>query len=93
MLPCCFTSLLLTGPHFVKTEADFSVQKLPSKWFELFVRACSPWSRRITNRYRRTNPAMDVSKFAAHVLLVLRTKAVGGSCHLATTSDTLKFHF
>ena len=28
---------------------------------------------------------MDVSKFAAHVLLVLWTEAVGGSCHLATS--------
>ena len=48
-----------------------------------------PRERRITNRYRRTNPVMDDAKCAAHVLLVLRTKAVGGLCHLATTSDTL----
>ena len=45
-----------------------------------------PGLRRITNRYRRTNPDMDEPKFAAHVLLVLRTEAVGGSCHLAPSS-------
>ena len=52
-----------------------------------------PKVRRITNRYRRTNSDMDVSEFAAHVLPVLRTKAVGGLCQLATTSDILVFHF
>jgi hypothetical protein len=36
---------------------------------------------------------MDDAKFAAHVLFVLRTEAVGGSCNLATTSGILKFHF
>jgi hypothetical protein len=47
----------------------------------------------MTNRRRRTNPDMDESDSAALVLVVLRTKAVGGLCHLATTSDILMSHF
>ncbi len=39
--------------------------------------------RCITNRYRRTTPDMNDSKFAVRVLPVLRTKAVVGYCCLA----------
>jgi len=55
-------------------KAPVVEDELSSEWRP----RCSAATRRITNRYRRTNPDMDVAKFAAHVLLVLRTKAVGG---------------